>query len=139
MQNSTGRLRTYKAIGPNTYNTGLAKVAGTSSYNTFVVHQSLVLRINPANAEWGNSPLSPSPPTGSPSPPSNRFNPQQISSCLLPISHPKSLFLCINFIQGIPRTPWTAVFRKTPAQKFKRKSKLDFNYQNLQIAHLSIF
>lgn len=26
-----------------------------------------------------------------------------------------------------------------PAQIFKRKSKLDFNYQNLQIVHLLIF
>ena len=53
-------------------------------------------------------------PTGSPSPPSNRFNPQQISSCLLPISHPKLLFLCMKFIQGIPRNPWVVLCLDAP-------------------------
>jgi len=41
-------------------NTGLAKVAVPFSADTFVVNQSLVLRINPVRTGWYKSPPSPS-------------------------------------------------------------------------------
>ena len=42
------------------YNTGLAKVAVQCSADTFVVNQSLVLRINPAGAGLRKSATTPS-------------------------------------------------------------------------------
>ncbi|MFN5430212.1 MAG: hypothetical protein ACK498_05680 [Cyclobacteriaceae bacterium] len=42
--------RIYKNLTP--YNRGLAKVAVKYSADTFVVNQSLVLRINPPTGGW---------------------------------------------------------------------------------------